>query len=54
MSIFPLLFLLIFLSATCSTISYPEPSNFLERMLDENEGSGKDRFLGDPDWLSEM
>ena len=23
-------------------------------MLDENEGSGKDQFLGDPDWLSEM
>ena len=35
-------------------ISYPEPSNFLQRMLDENEGSGKDQFLGDPDWLSEM
>ena len=35
-------------------ISYPEPSNFLRRMLDENEGSGKDQFLGDPDWLSEM
>ena len=27
---------------------------FLRRMLDENEGSGKDQFLGDPDWLSEM
>ena len=27
-------------------ISYPEPSNFLRRMLDENEGSGKDRFSG--------
>ena len=35
-------------------ISFPEPANFLRRMLDENEGSGKDRFLGDPDWLSEM
>ena len=35
-------------------ISYPEPSNFLQRMFDENEGSGKDQFLGDPDWLSEM
>ena len=35
-------------------ISYPEPSNFLQRMLDENEGSGKNRFLGDPDWFSEM
>ena len=23
-------------------------------MLEENEGSGKDQFLGDPDWLSEM
>ena len=23
-------------------------------MLDGNEGSGKDQFLGDPDWLSEM
>ena len=23
-------------------------------MLDEDEGSGKDQFLGDPDWLSEM
>ena len=23
-------------------------------MLNENEGSGKDQFLGDPDWLSEM
>ena len=23
-------------------------------MLDENEGSAKDQFLGDPDWLSEM
>ena len=28
--------------------------NFLQRMLDKNEGSGKDQFLGDPDWLSEM
>ena len=36
------------------TISFPEPANFLRRMLDENEGSGKDQFLGDPDWLSEM
>ena len=35
-------------------ISFPEPANFLRRMLDENEGSGKDQFLGDPDWLSEM
>ena len=34
-------------------ISYPEPSNFLQRMLDENEGL-KDRFLGDLDWSSEM
>ena len=39
---------------TARSISYPEPSNFLRRMLDENEGSGKDQFLGDPDWLSEM
>ena len=29
-------------------------ANFLRRMLDEKEGSGKDQFLGDPDWLSEM
>ena len=37
------------------TISFPEPAaNFLRRMLDENEGSGKDQFLDDPDWLSEM
>ena len=35
-------------------VSFPEPANFLRRMLDENEGSGKDQFLGDPDWLSEM
>ena len=27
-----------------------QPSNFLLRMLDET----KDRFLGDPDWSSEM
>ena len=33
---------------------YPDPANFLRRMLDENEGSEKDQFLGDPDWLSEM
>ena len=38
---------------TCP-ISYPEPSNSLQRMLDENEGSGKDQFVSDPDWLSEM
>ena len=25
-----------------------------QSLLDENEGSGKDQFLGDPDWLSEM
>ena len=37
-----------------NAISFPEPANFLRRMLDENEGSGKDQFLGDPDWLSEM
>ena len=37
-----------------SNISLPEPANFLRRMLDENEGSAKDQFLGDPDWLSEM
>ena len=37
-----------------STISFPEPANFLRRMLDKNEGSGKDQFLGDPDWLPEM
>ena len=35
-------------------ISFPVPANFLQRMLDENEGSGKDRFLGDLHWLSEM
>ena len=35
-------------------ISFPEHANFLRRTLDENEGSGKDQFLGDPDWLSEM
>ena len=35
------------------SISFPEPAN-LRRMLVENEGSGKDQFLGDPDWLSEM
>ena len=29
-------------------------TNFLRRMLDENEASGKEQFLGDPDWLSEM
>ena len=35
-------------------ISFSEPANFLRRMLEENEGSGKDQFLGDPDWLSEI
>ena len=35
-------------------ISIPERANFLRRMLDENEGTEKDQFLGDPDWLSEM
>ena len=40
--------------ARSGSISYPEPSNFLGRMLDENEGSGKDQFLGDIDWLFEM
>ena len=35
------------------SISFPEPAN-LRRMLVENEGSGKDQFLGDPDWSSEM
>ena len=34
--------------------SFPEPANFLRRMLDEDEGSGKGQFLGDPDWLSEI
>ena len=34
--------------------SFPEPANFLRRMLDENECSRKGQFLGDPDWLSEM
>ena len=28
-------------------ISFPEPANFLRRMLDENDGSGKDQFLGE-------
>ena len=32
----------------------PKPAKFLRRMLDENKGSGKDQFLGNPDWLSEM
>ena len=36
------------------SISYPKPSSLLLRVLDENEGSGKNRFLGDPDWSSEM
>ena len=31
-----------------------KPAKFLRRMLDENEGSGKNQFLGDPDWLSEI
>ena len=35
-----------------AAISYPE--SFLLRMLDGYEGPGKDRFLGDPDWSSEM
>ena len=35
-------------------ISFPDPANLLRRMLDENEGSGKDQFLDDPDWLSAM
>ena len=39
-----------------SPILFPEPANFLRRMLDETKDSGKDQFLGDPDsdWLSEM
>ena len=41
-------------SSTCDTILFPEPANFLRHMLDKNKGSGKDQFLGDPDWLSEM
>ena len=40
--------------ASLVPISLLEPANFLRRMLDKNEGSGKDQFLGDPDWLSEM
>ena len=40
--------------AIWAPISFPEPANFLRHMLDENEGSGKDQFLGDPDWLSEI
>ena len=35
-------------------ILFPEPANFLRRMLNENEGSRKDKLLGDPDWLSEI
>ena len=31
-----------------AAISFPEPSNFLQRMLDENEDPGKNQFLGDP------
>ena len=42
------------LGTSAKSISFPELSNFLRRMLDENKGSGKDQFLGDPDWLSEM
>ena len=30
-----------------SPILFPEPANFLRRMLDETKGSGKDQFLGD-------
>ena len=37
-----------------TTILFPGPADFLRHMLDENEGSGKDQFLSDPDWLSEM
>ena len=37
-----------------NAISFPEPANFLRRMLDQNEGSGKDQYLGEPDWLSEI
>ena len=36
------------------SISFLEPANFLWRMFDENKGSGKEQFLDDPDWLSEM
>ena len=39
---------------TVWAISYPDFSNFLQSVFHENEGSGKDQFLGDPDWLSEM
>ena len=49
---FPPPFILFPVSLT--PISLPEPANFLRRMLDENEGSGKNQFLGDPNWLSEM
>ena len=34
--------------------SRSQSANFLRRLLDKNEGSGKDQFPGDPDWLSEM
>ena len=37
-----------------SPILFPDLANFLRRMLDETKGSGKDQFLSDPDWLSEM
>ena len=42
------------MDVTQTPISFPEPANFLRCLLDENEGSGKDQFLADPDWLSEM
>ena len=42
------------MDVTQTPISFPEPAIFLRRLLDENEGSGKDQFLADPDWLSEM
>ena len=53
----PFFFLSFFLSFCLSfilSIPFQEPANFLRRALEENEVSGKDQYLGDPDWLSEM
>ena len=42
------------LSSPSENTQSRSPASFLQRMLAENEGSGKDQFLGDPDCLSEM
>ena len=47
-------FLVLSLLPCFPSISFPEPANFLRCMLEKNEGSGKDQFLGDPECLSEM